>query len=177
VAVFQITAGLRGCWQRTNLRQPGNSLASRADHNTDERHRRNVFPFWEFRCRLRSKFASALALAAPESPTARRARERLGHPMKTSKRNGATIDAFGGTFVGPTRAAIGSTLLRSPGKSNPVQYARHGSTRSTCPSSSLIESMKLSNRCASDFIADRLFNMRDEFEFTSRQILRIFSDS
>lgn len=32
--------------------------------------------------------------------------------------------------TGSTRAAIGSTLLRSPGKSSPVQYAFSGATRS-----------------------------------------------
>ena len=31
-------------------------------------------------------------------------------------------------------AAIGSTLLRAPGRSRPVQEDRNGATRSTCPS-------------------------------------------
>jgi hypothetical protein len=35
---------------------------------------------------------------------------------------------------GRKRAAIGSTLLRSPGNSKPVQYERNGPTRSACPS-------------------------------------------
>ena len=37
------------------------------------------------------------------------------------------------TLSGAKRAAIGSTLLRSPGSSNPAQYAFNGALRSACP--------------------------------------------
>src|SRR3954465_5384654 len=37
------------------------------------------------------------------------------------------------TRAGRTRAAIGSTILRSPGSSSPAQYDRNGTTRSDAP--------------------------------------------
>src|SRR5580700_11403592 len=37
------------------------------------------------------------------------------------------------TLSGASRAAIGSTLLRSPGSNSPLQYDFSGSIRSACP--------------------------------------------
>ena len=42
--------------------------------------------------------------------------------------------------AGSTRAAIGSTLLRSPGRMSPVQYERNGVRRSACPRSAAMRS-------------------------------------
>ena len=44
------------------------------------------------------------------------------------------------TRAGWIRAAIGSTLLRSPGSSSPAQYERNGAARSAWPSAEVIAS-------------------------------------
>ncbi len=52
------------------------------------------------------------------------------------------------TRAGPTRAAIGSTLLRPPGSSSPVQQARAGPTRLAWPSTAVIPSRYAANRAS-----------------------------
>jgi hypothetical protein len=51
------------------------------------------------------------------------------------------------TLPGASRAAVGSTDLRSSGRSRPVQYSLGGITRSSCLAASVRRSKKLVSRC------------------------------